>query len=503
MKTKLFLFFTVLMMSFGVNAQINSVAVVGEAAGGWPGSPGNPGPEDVHQMTSTDGENWTLSGLTLTTFATDGGIKFRANNAWDINWGAAEFPTGTGTQGGANIQCIAGTYDVTFNSTTGAYNFSGGTPLPTVKLVGAATGTVDGIVMNFSGSDTYRANNVTLLDGAGQFSIDDLTVGEPTFPTGTLTGASDNIPVVAGFYSSVSLNLVTGEYSFVLIPPVSIVGNGVGGWPGEPGNPGPIDTNQLSSSDAINYSLDKLACTSPGEAKFRQDNAWTINWGNSAFPTGTATQGGDNIAITATGTYDIKFNRVTGDYSFSIPTIALVGSATPTGWPTGAAGEVDAAALTTNDGVTYLLSSIDLIAGECKFRTNNAWAVNFGAAEFPIGVGTQGGANIVIPASSTYGVSLNRVTGEYVFTDLLSATSFNKNTFKVYPNPTNETWNFVSTSENNITAIQIIDMLGKTVMTINPAATSAKVDATNINSGLYFAKVTTTSGTETVKLMKN
>jgi hypothetical protein len=369
--------------------------------------------------------------------------------------------------------------------------------------VGAATGTVDGIVMNFSGSDTYRANNVTLLDGAGQFSIDDLTVGEPTFPTGTLTGASDNIPVVAGFYSSVSLNLVTGEYSFVLIPPVSIVGNGVGGWPGEPGNPGPIDTNQLSSSDAINYSLDKLACTSPGEAKFRQDNAWTINWGNSAFPTGTATQGGDNIAITATGTYDIKFNRVTGDYSFSIPTIALVGSATPTGWPTGAAGEVDAAALTTNDGVTYLLSSIDLIAGECKFRTNNAWAVNFGAAEFPIGVGTQGGANIVIPASSTYGVSLNRVTGEYVFTDLLSATSFNKNTFKVYPNPTNETWNFVSTSENNITAIQIIDMLGKTVMTINPAATSAKVDATNINSGLYFAKVTTTSGTETVKLMKN
>ena len=109
MKTKLFLFFTVLMMSFGVNAQINSVAVVGEAAGGWPGSPGNPGPEDVHQMTSTDGENWTLSGLTLTTFATDGGIKFRANNDWAINWGAVEFPAGIGTQGGANIQCIAGT----------------------------------------------------------------------------------------------------------------------------------------------------------------------------------------------------------------------------------------------------------------------------------------------------------------------------------------------------------------------------------------------------------
>jgi hypothetical protein len=118
--------------SFGVvitvnnfaNSQINSVAVVGEAAGGWPGSTGNPGPTDVHQMTSTDGENWTLSGLTLTTFAPDGGIKFRANNAWTINWGDVAFPSGTGSQGGANIRCIAGTYDVTFNSTTGAYNFS-------------------------------------------------------------------------------------------------------------------------------------------------------------------------------------------------------------------------------------------------------------------------------------------------------------------------------------------------------------------------------------------
>ena len=503
MKTKLFLFFAVLMMSFGVNAQdVTSVAIVGEAAGGWP--TGAVGEVDVNQMTSTDGENWTLNGLTLTTFdANGGGIKFRANNAWDINWGAAAFPGGTGEQGGANIQCIAGTYDVTFNSTTGVYFFSGGTPLPTVKLVGAATGTVDGISMNFIGSDTYRASNVTLLDGAGQFSIDDVLVGEPTFPTGTLTGASDNIPVVAGFYSSVSLNLISGEYSFVLIPPVSIVGNGVGGWPGDPGNPGPIDTNQLTSTDAINYSLDKLACTSPGEAKFRQDNAWTINWGNPAFPTGTATQAGENIIITASGTYDVRFNRVSGDYSFSIPTIALVGSATPTGWPTGTAGEIDATVLSTLDGVSYFLSSVDLVAGECKFRTNNAWDVNFGAPEFPIGVGTQGGANIVVPAASTYSVSLNRVTGEYVFTDLLSATSFNKNTFKVYPNPTNRSWNFVSTSDKNITAIQIVDMLGKTVMTINPAATSANVDATNITSGLYFAKVTTTSGTETVKLMKN
>ena len=503
MKTKLFLFFTVLLMSFGMNAQVTSVALVGEAAGGWPGQPGNPGPTDVLQMTSTDGENWTLNAVTLTTFASAGGVKFRANNDWAINWGAADFPSGTGTQGGANILCIAGTYDVTFNSTTGVYNFSGGTPPPTVKLVGVATGTAEGITLNVAGADTFSASNVTLLDGAGQFSIDGNLFGETTFPTGTLTGATDNIPVVAGFYSSVTLNIATGEYSFVLIPPVSIVGDGVGGWPGSPGNPGPIDTNQLTSSDAVNYKLDKLACV-VGPAKFRQDNAWTINWGNAAFPTGTGTQGGDNIAITTAGTYDVKFNRVTGEYSFAFPTIAIVGDGVG-GWPgsPGNPGPLDVHQMTTTDGVTYTITGLVCIVGPAKFRADNAWDVNWGAVDFPAGTGTQGGDNISIATAGTYNVTLDRVSGAYTFTDGLSTTAFNASAFKVYPNPTNNAWNFVSTSAKNITSIQIVDMLGKTVMSINPAATSANVDATSINSGLYFAKVTTDAGTETVKLMKN
>ena len=86
---------------------------------------------------------------------------------------------------------------------------------------------------------------------------------------------------------------------------------------------------------------------------------------------------------------------------------------------------------------------------------------------------------------------------------MLSTNSFNNKAFSVSPNPTNNTWNFVSTSGKNIVSIQIIDVLGKTVIAINPSATSANIDATSINNGLYFAKVTTTAGTESVKLMKN
>src|SRR6187402_2946770 len=161
MKTKLLLFF-LLIFAF-TNAQVNSVAVVGEAAGGWPGDPGNPGPEDVHQMSSVDNEHWTLTGLALTNYNAGGGIKFRANNAWTINWGNAAFPSGTGTQSGSNILCMAGTYDVTFNSTTGAYTFTNAVTFPSVGIIGTVLGP-DG----FDGADvdmtTFDGVNYTLTN---------------------------------------------------------------------------------------------------------------------------------------------------------------------------------------------------------------------------------------------------------------------------------------------------------------------------------------------------
>jgi hypothetical protein len=493
MKTKLLLFIALIFSAININAQITSVALVGEAAGGWPGSPGNPGPTDVHQMTSTDGVNWTLEAITLTTFATDGGIKFRANNDWTINWGSEAFPSGTGTQGGANIRCIAGTYDVTFNSTTGEYNFSGGTPLPVVKLVGTAVTEPGGLVLNISGADTFSVSNSTLVEGFAQFEVDGVLYGGTSFPTGSALSNTDLIPVPAAFFSSISINIASGEYTFIQIPPVSIVGDGVGGWPPFVGN----DPNQLSSTDGVNYKLDKLACT-VGSAKFRQDNAWTINWGNAAFPSGTASQGGDNISITAAGTYDVKFNRVNGEYSFTIPTIALVGAATPTGWPTGTPGEIDASVLTTTDGVTYTLTNVALTAGPCKFRANNAWAVNWGAADFPSGIATQGGADIVITTAGNYDVTLNRVTGAYNFTPTLSSNQFGIDSVSVYPNPTASNFSI----KGNFEKAQVYNVSGQLVKTF-VSSDNNQFSISDLSSGLYLVRVSDANNNyKTLKLIK-
>lgn len=50
-------------------------------------------------------------------------LKFAANGSWDVNWGAAGFPYGTGVQNGSNIPVSEGEYTVFFNDLTGQYMF--------------------------------------------------------------------------------------------------------------------------------------------------------------------------------------------------------------------------------------------------------------------------------------------------------------------------------------------------------------------------------------------
>jgi hypothetical protein len=72
---------------------------------------------------------------------------------------------------------------------------------------------------------------------------------------------------------------------------------------------------------------------------------------------------------------------------------------------------------------------------------------------------------------------------------------------KVNPNPTQNSWNFTASNET-IQSIQIIDVLGKTILIIAPKNTTATIDASNLTNGIYFAKVTTTTATSTLKLLK-
>ncbi|GAB2861479.1 T9SS type A sorting domain-containing protein [Hymenobacter ruber] len=96
-------------------AQITTVGIIGSATtpNGWNAS-------TPMTLTTAGGHDWTIT-VTLIV----GEAKFRANDAWTVNWGATGFPTGTGVQDGPNIPiATAGRYTVRFNDATGAYSFT-------------------------------------------------------------------------------------------------------------------------------------------------------------------------------------------------------------------------------------------------------------------------------------------------------------------------------------------------------------------------------------------
>lgn len=84
--------------------------------------------------------------------------------------------------------------------------------------------------------------------------------------------------------------------------------------------------------------------------------------------------------------------------------------------------------------------------------------------------------------------------------EVLSVNQFAAAEFNVFPNPTENSWNVRATQ--SIDTIEVFDMLGKRVMALNPETADVTLNASELNSGLYFAKITTASGTNSIKLIK-
>ena len=89
----------------------------------------------------------------------------------------------------------------------------------------------------------------------------------------------------------------------------------------------------------------------------------------------------------------------------------------------------------------------------------------------------------------------------YFHQNVLGTSDFEISEVSVYPNPTSDVWN-ISTISQEITSIEVFDMLGKNVLSISPNSTEAVIDGAGLNTGLYIAQVNTNSGVRTFKLLK-
>jgi len=82
-----------------------------------------------------------------------------------------------------------------------------------------------------------------------------------------------------------------------------------------------------------------------------------------------------------------------------------------------------------------------------------------------------------------------------------SAKDFKIAGLSMYPNPTQDTWN-IKTQNVEMTSISVYDVLGKSVLSMTPKATEVRIEARTLRTGLYFAKIETANGSQTVKLIK-
>ncbi len=328
------------------------------------------------------------------------------------------------------------------------------------------------------------------------------------FPNGTiLVNGGNNIHGDLGFWN-VTYNITSKIYSFTPginpNPVIKISGGGLA-----------ADV-QMNTANGIAYSKNSLWFPG-GTASFNQTSPTLDSWGGS-FPDGPVVTGGTiSVPVGAYNVLFVKNTAAANEFVFTPIVVSMIGNFEGSAWST----DLE---LTTSDNIHYTMSDWAPVINpgwadtelHLKFRDNHDWATQYGcnggnganalALSGTAQNGVEGGGGDIFipwPVGSIYNVDLNRSTGQWVFTSVLGTKSFASSKFKVFPNPTNNNWNFTTKNNNQITSIQIVDVLGKVVVMKNINSSEGNIDASNLNSGVYFAKITTENNLETIKLVKN
>ena len=146
-----------------------------------------------------------------------------------------------------------------------------------------------------------------------------------------------------------------------------------------------------------------------GMIKFRQDNSWTLNYGDTGND-GSLEEGGTDIPVDA-GSYKIMFNLNDLTWTMEPFTWGLVGDATANGW-----GTDPDFMMHYNSYQDNWKAVVTLTDGFFKFRFNNDWGVNLGD-DGTDGTLESGGADIAATAGH-YLITLDLNENEYTIEGL-------------------------------------------------------------------------------------
>lgn len=103
-------------------------------------------------------------------------------------------------------------------------------------------------------------------------------------------------------------------------------------------------------------------------------------------------------------------------------------------------------------------------------------------------------------AGSTLGANIFYLSNVYFYGGALSTPEASLQEFKVFPNPTNNVWNVRSNTQ--ITNVELFDILGKQVMSIEANNSDVEIDGTKLNTGIYFARISSGDQTKVLRLVR-
>ena len=218
--------------------------------------------------------------------------------------------------------------------------------------------------------------------------------------------------------------------------------------------------------------------------------------GGNTFPAGNVDSNQPFLTIPA-GTYNLHFSH-SGSYTFVTNSIAML--ITPTmSFNLNDLGNGNYGA--NNLDIVYLNS---MVYNSSNFRYGIvAPYTSHGLIGFPSGVlATPGSWVWLYIPSGTYNVILHS-DGTYMFTRIfLSNEDFElKEHLNVYPNPTNNVWNF-SIDDKKIESINIYSTEGKLLLSKNIPENNFQVDSNDFSLGIYIAHLIIEGKLQTVKLIK-
>jgi len=465
-----------------------------------PATPNANWDDDVNMYRDQNDPNRFFSWVNLTADE----MKFRKDDDWAVNWGSSEFPTGTAVLGSPDNLNVspAAFYLVSLDTLTGAFSFDSETFYDSLGVIGEGTSNAnwdDDIFLTQDANDGHVWTGVVELVGGGikfRANADWATNwGGTAWPAGDgVLGGPDNIPTEAGTYYVV-FNSDSGVYNFVDVNEFTSIGIIGTATPNEWAGPD-IDMEQDPNDIAVwNIRTELLE----GEAKFRANDDWAYSWGAAEFPAGVGELNGTiNIPVTA-GDYIISFNAFTGAYNFKevveYENVGIIGKSSPfANWD-------DDTFLTKDVGDfnMWTINSIILTeyTGEddsgIKFRVDSDWAVNWGSAGFPEGLGTQDGANIECVAGD-FSVAFDSSTGEYAFgpPSTSSQDIVRPDAITIFPNPTSNILNIdlEAVELQGEVKLNILNTNGQTIKTIRTSGQNLKsINVQDLTAGQYLINI--------------